>query len=133
MEYTTDEYSKAQDIVDLYDARAITVLRNCGVEEVLKWFSNCEDTFVATYTNGETGEVKVVVTLWMGYEYSPTHHTFEFPWELMNTPNVHIPDVYAKWRKEEDERLAARKAAKDKYWAEVRAKYLAEHPEETAP
>lgn len=129
MDYTTDEYSKAQDTVDLYNHRAITVMRNCGIKDVLKWFSDCEDTFVSTYANGETGEVKVVVTLWMGYEYSPMHHTFEFPWELMNLPNDKIPDAYAKWKKEEDERLAARKAAKDKYWEEVRRKWKEAHPD----
>ena len=121
-QYTMDEYTRAQDTVDLYNARAVTVLRNCGVKEVLQWFEDCEDTFVNAYTRGD-GEVRVNVVLWQGYEYEPTHHVFEFPWELMNMPNVRIPDAYAKWRKEEDERMAARKAAKDRYWAEVRERY----------
>ena len=122
MDYTTDEYSRAQDTVDLYNRRAITVLRNCGVKEVLQWFEDCEETFVNVYTRGD-GEVRVNVVLWRGYDYEPSHHVFEFPWELMNTPNVHIQDAYAKWRKDEDERMAAKKAAKDKYWAEVRERY----------
>ena len=78
------------------------------------------------------GETIVDVVLWMGDEYTPSHHSFEFPWRLMNVRNELLPEEYSKWRKAEDERLAARKAAKDKYWAEVRAKYLAEHPGENS-
>lgn len=125
MEYDEEEYNKAQETVDFYNARAITVLRNLGNAEYLKWFNDCEETFVSVYDKnvGNCAERIVRVVLWMGYEYEPSHRVVEFPWEMMNTPNVHIPDAYAKWRKEEDEKLAAAKAIKDKYWAEVREKY----------
>ena len=121
-EYTMDEYTRAQDTVDLYNARAIKVLKNCGDEKILNWFEECEETFVNAYTRGD-GEVRVNVVLWRGYEYEPTNHVFEFPWELMNTPDEKVHEEYAAWREEEDKRLAAKKAAKDKYWAEVREKY----------
>lgn len=130
-EYTTDEYDKAKEMVDFYNSRAIAVLRNCGVEEVRKWHGNCMETFVSCYQRGD-GETIVDVVLWMGDEYTPSHHSFEFPWRLMNVRNELLPEEYSKWRKAEDERLAARKAAKDKYWAEVRAKYKLEHPGENS-
>ena len=122
MQYTMDEYRRAQDTVDCYNARAIKVLKNCGDEKILNWFEECEETFVNPYEKGD-GDVRVNVVLWRGYDYEPTHQVFEFPWKLMNTPDEKIHEEYATWREEEDKRLVAKKAAKDKHWAEVREKY----------
>lgn len=129
-EYTADEYTKAEDTINHYEHRAIEVMQYCGVEKVRKWHRNCLETFVHLYTQGDEPQPRVNISLFMGEEFEPPTHTFVFPWFLMNMPNAEIPDAYAKWRKAEDEAIAKRKAEKEKHWAEVRAKYLAEHPEE---
>lgn len=131
-EYTTDEYDKAKETVDFYNSRAIAVMLNCGVEEARKWHRNCLETFVHLYTQGDEPQPRVNIALCMGEEFEPPVRTFVFPWFLMNMPNAEILGAYAKWRKEEDEAIAARKAEKARHWAAVRAKYKLEHPGENS-